>query len=63
VVFGTHVLSDVAAIVVPEEVRSRQDGADAIVGNNLLRRFNVIFDYAHDKIHVRPNRNRLEPFQ
>ncbi len=63
VVLGTHVLSDVAAIVVPAAARSRRDGADAIVGNNLLRRFNVIFDYAHDKIHVRPNRNRFQPFQ
>ena len=43
-------------------VRSKQEGADAVVGNNDLRRFNVIFDYANRKLHIRPNSHFLEPF-
>lgn len=61
--FGNFVLRDVAVLVTPAEVRSRQAGADAIIGNNLLRRFNVIFDYAHQKIHLKPNRYFAEPFR
>ncbi len=34
-------------IVAPVEVRSKQDGADAIPGNDSLRRFNLVLDYAH----------------
>ena len=63
VTIGGFVLEDVGVLVVPAEVRSRQDGADAIIGNNLLRRFNVIFDYAHRKIHLSPNRSFTEPFR
>ena len=63
VVLGTQVLRDVTAMVVPAAVRSRQGGADGIIGNDLLRRFNVTFDYAHSKIHLKPNEHRSEPFK
>lgn len=59
---SSEALRDVAALVTPAEVRSCQAGADAIIGNNALRRFNVIFDHAHLKIHLRPNRYFGEPF-
>jgi hypothetical protein len=36
--------------------------ADAIVANNALRRFNVIFDYARQRLLLRPNSHVAEPF-
>ncbi len=55
VVVGPFTLEDVAVMVTPAAVRSKQEGADAVVGNGLLSRFDVIFDYAHGKIHLKPN--------
>jgi hypothetical protein len=62
VLLGAFTLKDVAALVIKAEIRSKQKGADAVVGNNTLRRFNVVFDYAHQKIHLKPNRYFAEPF-
>jgi len=63
VLIGPFILQDVTTIVVPGNVRSRQEGhADAIIANNLLRRFHVIFDYGHSKLHLKPNRYFAEPF-
>ncbi len=59
---GPYELTNVLVAVAPAEVRSRQGNADAVVANNLLRRFNVIFDYAHQKLHIRPNSHFCEPF-
>jgi hypothetical protein len=54
VTVGPFPVDDVGVMVVPASVRSRQPGADAVVGNGLLSRFDVVFDYAHRKIHLRP---------
>lgn len=62
VIIGSFVLDDVPVVVVPAEIRSRQAGADAIIGNGLLWRFNVIFDYSRFRIHLRPNSHYSEPF-
>ncbi len=59
---GSHELTKVVVAIAPAAVRSRQQGADAVVGNNALRRFNVIFDYANRKLHIRPNSHFAEPF-
>jgi hypothetical protein len=50
-------------MVTPAEVRSKQEGADAVIGNNVLRRFDLVYDYAHAKVHLRPNRSYAEPFR
>ena len=60
---GSHQLTDVLVAVAPAVVRSKQKEADGVIGNNALRRFNVIFDYAHNKMHVRRNSHFSEPFQ
>jgi hypothetical protein len=52
---GGYTLYDVPTAFAPAEVRSKQDGADGIIGNNILRRFNVIFDYGNEVLHIRPN--------
>jgi hypothetical protein len=57
--------SDVAATFSSEEVRSKQDGADAIIGNGLLCRFNAVFDYSDTsqaRLWIRPNRHYDDPF-
>jgi hypothetical protein len=59
---GSHELANVVVAIAPDTVRSKQDGADAVIGNNTLRRFNVVFDYAHQKLHIRPNSHFSEPF-
>jgi len=53
---GSHRLRKVVTAFPPAEVRSKQQGADGIVGNDLLRRFNVIFDYGRSRLYLKPNR-------
>lgn len=55
VVFGPYEIMNLYAAFAPAEVRSKQRGADAVVANNLLRRFNLIFDYSNKKFFIKPN--------
>ncbi len=59
---GSHKLSEVPTAFPKHEVRSRQEGADGVLCNNLLRRFHVIFDFAGRKLYLKPNRFFSEPF-
>jgi hypothetical protein len=54
-VIGPHELKDVVAAFVPAEIRSKAKGADAVLSNGALCQFNVVFDYAHSMLHIRPN--------
>ncbi|HSG26922.1 MAG TPA: hypothetical protein VLA34_00480 [Candidatus Krumholzibacterium sp.] len=56
-IIGPYELRDVTASFADEKVRSKQPGADAILGVRSLRRFNLIFDYAGKKLYIRPNGN------
>jgi len=60
---GGYELADVSTAFAPREVRSKQQGADGVLGNDCLRRFNVIFDYPHSRIWVKPNAAFSEPFE
>jgi hypothetical protein len=62
VVLAGYEFNDVATVFAPAEVRSKQQGADGILGNDIFRRFNVIFDYAHQQLYLKPNSHFLEPF-
>ncbi len=55
-------LYDIRTAFAPAEVRSKQEGADGILGNDLIRRFNVIFDYHHNRLYIRPSRTFGLPF-
>jgi hypothetical protein len=55
-------LTDVLTAFAPAEVRSKQEGADGILGNNALRRFNCIYDYENLKLYIKPNFFYSEPF-
>jgi hypothetical protein len=52
---GPYTLFDIPAAFPPAAVRSKQEGADAIIGNQLLRRFDLVFDYDAGTIWITPN--------
>jgi len=52
---GSFHLDDVPSAFAPAEVRSKQAGADGVLGNNALRRFRVAFDYAAGRLYLEPN--------
>ncbi len=56
-------LTDVATAFAPAGVRSKQEGADGILGNDCIRRFNIVFDYAHSQILIKPNTYFSLPFE
>ncbi|MFH1701770.1 MAG: hypothetical protein ABIE07_14440 [Candidatus Zixiibacteriota bacterium] len=60
---ANHKLSNVKAAYASEEVRSKMEGADGIIGNDALRRFNLIFDYNNLKLYLKPNSHFDEPFE
>lgn len=35
---------------------------DGSIGGELLKRFTLLFDYVHEKVYLKPNRNFYEPF-
>lgn len=59
---GSFELVDVSTAFAPAEVRSKQEGADGILGNNALRRFNCIYDYKNLKLYIKPNSSFSELF-
>lgn len=59
---GSFCLEDVVTAFAPAKVRSKQEGADGIIGNDALRRFNLIFDYKNAKLYLKPNSFFSEPF-
>ena len=59
---GSFYLEDVETGFAPAEIRSKQKNADGILGNNALRRFNVIFDYERARLYIKPNKYFSEPF-
>jgi hypothetical protein len=62
VIIGPHEITNVPTAFVAAEARSKQNGADGVIANNLLKRFNLIFDYARHKLYVKPNSHFFEPF-
>ncbi len=52
---GSFELVDVLTAFAPAKVRSKQEGADGILGNNALRRFNCIYDYENSTLYLKPN--------
>jgi hypothetical protein len=62
VIIGPYELKNVTAAFADAAVRSKQRGADGVIANNLLRRFNLIFDYANKKLYIKPNSHFNEPF-
>lgn len=59
---GFHLL-DIPTSFAPAEVRSKQEGADGILGNDYISRFNIIFDYGSSRIYLKPNRYFDDKFE
>lgn len=60
---GPFELREVVTSFAPAAVRSRQVGADGILGNNALRRFNAVFDYPGQRLLLKPNDQFDAPFE
>jgi len=60
---GGFDLHDIRTAFAPAGVRSKQEGADGILGNDLIRRFNIVFDYSHGRLYIRPNKTFDLPFE
>ncbi len=54
--FGGFTLHDITTQFAPTDVRSKQDGSEAILGNDAVRRFNIVFDYAHCRLFIKPSK-------
>lgn len=52
---GGLVMKDVKTSFVDAAVRSKQPNADAVIGSGALRQFNLIFDYFHKVLYLKPN--------
>jgi hypothetical protein len=59
---GSFRLQDVLTAFAPAQVRCKQKGADGVIGNGLLSRFNVIFDYDNERLYLESNSRYDEPF-
>jgi len=57
VIIDQFEIESVQASITSADVRSKQDNADAIFGVGLLRKFNLIFDYAGKMLYIKPNKN------
>jgi hypothetical protein len=56
-------LAEVKTTFAPASVRSKQRGADGIIGNGLLSRFNLFFDDRNGRLCLEPNAFFDEPFE
>jgi len=52
----TYRLKELAVTFAPDSVRSKQPGADAVIGGSLLARFNTAYDYAGGRLYIKPRR-------
>ena len=59
---GPYELTRLRTAYAPAGTRSKQDGADAILGNGLLENFHVVFDYAGKQLLLKPNDRFGNPF-
>jgi hypothetical protein len=60
---GNFELTNVRTAFAPLQVRSKQTGGDGILGNDLIRRFNIVFDYPHGRLLIKPNQTFDLPFE
>ncbi len=54
-IIGPNELQHIKASFAPASTRSKQESADAIPGNESLRRLNLILDYQDRKSYLKPN--------
>ncbi len=54
-IIGPYEMQNINASIASAKIRSKQEDADAILGNKSLSRFNLIFDYENSKLYLKPN--------
>jgi hypothetical protein len=54
-VIGPYELTNVKATIAAEKIRERRPGADAVLGCGAFTGFNLVFDYSHSQLHLKPN--------
>ncbi len=62
-IIGSFELNEVIAAFAQAEIRSKQENADGILGNDALRRFNLIFNYTNKFLHIKPNKFFNDKFE
>ena len=62
-IIGGYKLNNIVASFAPAEIRSKQENADGILGNDALRRFNLIFDYNNKLLYLKPNKYFFHKFE
>ncbi|MCI0472956.1 MAG: hypothetical protein L0Y76_05160 [Ignavibacteria bacterium] len=63
VLIGKYELSNVTVTFFEGNSRSKDKSSDGTVSNDLLRRFNLLFDYANSRLLIKPNNSFNEPFE
>jgi hypothetical protein len=58
IALDTFRFKDVPVAFAPAETRSKQPGAEAVIGCGLLRHFNTVYDFAGRKLYIRPNKRQ-----
>jgi hypothetical protein len=58
IALDTFRFEDVPVAFAPAETRSKQPGAEAVIGCGLLRHFNTVYDFAARKLYIKPNQQK-----
>jgi len=62
-IIGPFELNEVTTMVAPVEIRTKRIDADAVISNDALRRFNLLFNYDKKMLYIKPNKYFKEKFE
>ena len=62
-IIGKYEFNNVTATFFEGSSRSKDTAADGVIANDLLRRFNLVFDFHNKKLLIKPNNSFNEPFE
>jgi len=63
VILGKYTLHNVTATFFEGASRSKSKDADGVISNDVMRRFNLIFDYGGNRLLIKPNNSFDELFE
>jgi len=62
-IIGKYEFNNVTATFFEGKERSKDKTADGVISNDVLRRFNLVFDFKNKKLLIKPNSFFNEPFE
>ena len=62
-IIGKYEFNNVTATFFEGTSRSKDTTADGVIANDILRRFNLIFDFQNKRLLIKPNNSFNEPFE